>query len=713
VAETGRSQTSPQRFAGIRDCVRVLPAFWVALLCVCPSSLHAAADPGLTFDPTPLQLPQATKGERRAPVAADLIQLRDLRGIQMSPDGEWIAFVVSQTNILSKSYRTGLFIVRRDGSGLLNLGTAGLAHWDFINQWLSDPPLWSPDSKSLFYRYKDDRIWEVWKWSLSTGPPSQITHTADPVSSFSIAPTGSSLVLTLDVRDRLPIAVQDGGILYDGTLTGWHGRPISEEFQMANHHKETWIHDLSSGTEHQASEGEVKQLGLVNPSLPHVPASGEMLRSKLSPDGKYVAYQLYVDHPGTSTFSEYPIFVRALNGPDRGIEVSSKHYRTLDEYWWHHDSRTLYYVDRETGNPPTLMSVGRDGEHRTQILTTQDFLDQFSFDNSGRYIAMSRQTSVVPPEVTLGDAATGAVSVLVNLNPELDSIDFGPAQRIEFSARSGEKFHGHLILPVGYERTKRYPLIITGYSDTGEFLRGGTGDEYPIQLFAANGFVVLNFSVAHNGLTIKPGDFQTAILRLEAPLEGMAAAIKYLDAHGIIDPSRVGITGLSHGAEVLCYAISHSDLFKAAIASGPPGDDPYFFYMAGSAWHEIFAKWGLGGWPEGASRTNWHKIAAMLNADRIDSPLLINAADSEYLVGLGLVTSLEQLRKPVEMFIYPNELHFKIQPKHRQEIYERNVDWFRFWLRNEQDPAPSKTEEYKRWHDLRLKYEHDRARPPG
>jgi dipeptidyl aminopeptidase/acylaminoacyl peptidase len=433
----------------------------------------------------------------------------------------------------------------------------------------------------------------------------------------------------------------------------------------------------------------------------------------LSPDGKYVAYQLYVDHPGTSTFSEYPIFVRALNGPDRGIEVSSKHYRTLDEYWWHHDSRTLYYVDRETGNPPTLMSVGRDGEHRTQILTTQDFLDQFSFDNSGRYIAMSRQTSVVPPEVTLGDAATGAVSVLVNLNPELDSIDFGPAQRIEFSARSGEKFHGHLVLPLGYERTKRYPLIITGYSDTGEFLRGGTGDEYPIQLFAANGFVVLNFSVAHNGLTIKPGDFQTAILRLEAPLEGMAAAIKYLDAHGIIDPSRVGITGLSHGAEVLCYAISHSDLFKAAIASGPPGDDPYFFYMAGSAWHEIFAKWGLGGWPEGASRTNWHKIAAMLNADRIDSPLLINAADSEYLVGLGLVTSLEQLRKPVEMFIYPNELHFKIQPKHRQEIYERNVDWFRFWLRNEQDPAPSKTEEYKRWHDLRLKYEHDRARPPG
>jgi hypothetical protein len=85
---------------------------------------------------------------------------------------------------------------------------------------------------------------------------------------------------------------------------------------------------------------------------------------------------------------------------------------------------------------------------------------------------------------------------------------------------------------------------------------------------------------------------------------------------------------------------------------------------------------GLGGWPEGKSAGNWRKLSAALNADHIRTALLFNAPDSEYLPGLQLLTSLEQLGNPAEMFVYPNELHIKNQPKHRYEIYERNLDWF-------------------------------------
>jgi hypothetical protein len=30
-------------------------------------------------------------------------------------------------------------------------------------------------------------------------------------------------------------------------------------------------------------------------------------------------------------------------------------------------------------------------------------------------------------------------------------------------------------------------------------------------------------------------------------------------------------------------------------------------------------------------------------------------------------------------------------------VYQRNIDWFRFWLQVYQDPDPGKREEYKRW----------------
>jgi dipeptidyl aminopeptidase/acylaminoacyl peptidase len=182
----------------------------------------------------------------------------------------------------------------------------------------------------------------------------------------------------------------------------------------------------------------------------------------------------------------------------------------------------------------------------------------------------------------------------------------------------------------------------------------------------------------------------------------MEAMIDELDRQGIIDRKRVAITGLSYGSELVDYAIAHSDAFSAAIASGGGSRDPFFFYMSGQQWQSTwFKKWGLSGWPLGEPASRWQRLSPQMNADRIHTALLINAADSEYLPGLSLVVSLEQLRKPVELFVYPNELHIKNQPRHRAEIYERNIDWLDFWLNGHRDAAPAKQARYERWEKLR------------
>ena len=68
---------------------------------------------------------------------------------------------------------------------------------------------------------------------------------------------------------------------------------------------------------------------------------------------------------------------------------------------------------------------------------------------------------------------------------------------------------------------------------------------------------------------------------------------------------------------------------------------------------------------------------------------------------LSLYTSLKELGKPVELYIYPNELHHFNQPKHRYQMYERNVDWFGFWLKGEESADPGKADQYVRWRELR------------
>ena len=94
------------------------------------------------------------------------------------------------------------------------------------------------------------------------------------------------------------------------------------------------------------------------------------------------------------------------------------------------------------------------------------------------------------------------------------------------------------------------------------------------------------------------------------------------------------------------------------------------------------------------------EIAMSMNADKIVTPILQNASDTEYLIYLPLYRSLADLGRPIELYLYPNELHVRNQPRHRLEIYDRNLDWFRFWLEGEQDPDPTKTEQYKRWNHL-------------
>ena len=101
-------------------------------------------------------------------------------------------------------------------------------------------------------------------------------------------------------------------------------------------------------------------------------------------------------------------------------------------------------------------------------------------------------------------------------------------------------------------------------------------------------------------------------------------------------------------------------------------------------------------------RAFWKPQSLALNADHIDTPLLMQLADREYILALEGFTALREFEKPVEMYVYPDEYHYKWQPAHRLAVYERNVDWFDFWLRGRTDPDSAKASQYQRWEAMRL-----------
>ena len=184
--------------------------------------------------------------------------------------------------------------------------------------------------------------------------------------------------------------------------------------------------------------------------------------------------------------------------------------------------------------------------------------------------------------------------------------------------------------------------------------------------------------------------------RAQSSLEhGLQAAI----ATGAIDPQRIGVTGLSDGATSAIWALIHSPMFAAASLSSCCIDNGSL-EVAGPALVKAFEKDGYPS-PIDAATGFWHESSLAANADRISVPILLQLSDDEYLNGLKSWYQYRARGRPIEMYVFPGERHIKWQPAHRLAIYERNVDWFDFWLNGRENPEPIDPSQYERWRNMK------------
>jgi hypothetical protein len=88
--------------------------------------------------------------------------------------------------------------------------------------------------------------------------------------------------------------------------------------------------------------------------------------------------------------------------------------------------------------------------------------------------------------------------------------------------------------------------------------------------------------------------------------------------------------------------------------------------------------------------------------DKLETPLRIQSLDPASLLSdwhwfFGPTT----LGKPVELLDIPDGTHILQKPWDRMLSQQGNLDWFCFWLKGEEDPDPTKAEQYARRRELR------------
>jgi hypothetical protein len=72
---------------------------------------------------------------------------------------------------------------------------------------------------------------------------------------------------------------------------------------------------------------------------------------------------------------------------------------------------------------------------------------------------------------------------------------------------------------------------------------------------------------------------------------------------------------------------------------------------------------------------------------------------------MGMADRLQAFGKPNEILYIATASHDTTRPQHRFRSLGAHLDWWRFWLKGEEDPAPQKTEQYDQWRELRKQQE--------
>jgi dipeptidyl aminopeptidase/acylaminoacyl peptidase len=288
-----------------------------------------------------------------------------------------------------------------------------------------------------------------------------------------------------------------------------------------------------------------------------------------------------------------------------------------------------------------------------------------------------------PADIFVAGPTLADAKQISNLNPFQADYAWGRAALVEYKNKAGRRLQGVLHYPAAYDASKKYPMVVYMYErlsdDLHRYIAPDERTAYNVTAFTQRGYFVLQpdivFEPREPGLSV---------------LDCVESAVKTVARMGVIDATKVGITGHSWGGFDTVYLSTHSKMFAAGVAGAPITN--------------LVSNYGSHHWGPGIAETDhietgqqrmevplyedlpaYIRNSAIFNVHNMTTPLLVMFGESDGVVhfhqGVELYNVARRAGKQVVLITYPGEDHGLRKRPNMIDYHRRSMAWFDHYLK--------------------------------
>ena len=610
-----------------------------------------------------------------------------------SPDGKFAVW--TETHAVMEGEKseslTQVYLAHSDSTGRMQL-TRG--------EKSSNAPAFSTDSTWVFFASDRSGKRNLYRIAVDGGEAEQITNWTGTMGAYSVSPNGKWIafagrepdsVIERAKREKRDFRVVDENpanqslwiVPVDPDAAG--KRAVKQAASGPYHigqfdwspnsqriaYETRPTPDADDGRKSDIYEVDL-ETGHIRPVAATSATEGE---PRYSPDGRYLAFVRTAQSAKRIDGSR--IVLLTLNDlKTRELPLTPDQSPNLAA--WARDGLRIYFTEGlHTRNAVYAMPV--DGPPQVVFQPSRGaFGPGLAFNKTGTHAGLTLQTPDEPVEAYVMQVASMKPVRVSAANVDLPKQGLGETRVIQWKSKDGKEVEGLLTLPVNYDKSKRYPLILNihggpagAFSET--FI--GASGLYPIASFAARGWAVLRANPRGStsyGLPFRAANFNDWG---GGDYQDLMSGVDHVIAMGVADPNKLAVMGWSYGGYMTNWVVTQTNRFKCAAT--------------GAGLSNLISMWGTndipttldayfdGAWFE--QPDGYIKMSPLAHIQNATTPHLILHGQADIRVptsqGSEMYTALKRKGVPAEMVTYPRTPHGPQEPKFVLDIMQRHIDW--------------------------------------